>query len=122
MIEQRVNSVERKVDVIDSKVTDLKETSERMRSDYHHHTVVDESQFTKIQSSIAALDKDLVVQKQEISFLKVAVSEVKATLTVMSKDIADLRTIVVRYSAGGGVLLAALMLFKDPILKALGFN
>ena len=127
-LDARVTNIEKELAVIENKLEGLKQQATEMEKDAEAHDKFDHEQFVDLKSQLVSLDRDVLVQKSEISFIKatmLAIQEsikkltdhVELNVTTMKEQINDLRTTLVRITAWGGGVFAVLMILKEVIMK-----
>lgn len=116
----RVAGVEKSQAVIESRLSDVWKSVERMEHNYSAHAQSDEDQLAKIKDQLIGLDREVIVQKSEINFIKATMVTIQESLSTLTTKMGDLEKKIVKITAGGGALLSALILFKDVLLKAFG--
>jgi prefoldin subunit 5 len=127
-LDARVTNIEKELAVIENKLEALKQHAIQIEKDAEEHDKFDHEQFVEIRSQLVSLDRDVLVQKSEISFIKatmIAIQDsikkltdhVETNVSTMKEQINELRTTLVRITAWGGGVFAVLMILKEVIMK-----
>ena len=128
-LDQKVAHVEQNQAVLEVKLSEVKSIVERLELNYTAHVSHDDKELDQVRSQLTTLDRDVVLQRAEISFIKTTMSliqssihELKSTVLEVNKAVNALDKKMVRMTGMISAGIGILMLIKDPILKALGLG
>lgn len=128
-LDQKVAHVEQNQAVLEVRLSEVKSIVERLELSYNQHVGHDNKEMDQVRNQLTLLDRDVVTQRAEITFIKTTMSliqtsiiELKGTVQEVNKAVIALDKKMVKLTAGISVALGVVMLIKDPILTALGIG
>lgn len=121
-IQDRVAMLERRQDVMETKLDDIKSLVLALRETDAAHYMEGVREIQEVKREIGVMEIDLTTQRMELASLKSGMLELKTSMDKVATIVTSLDRKLVKISSYMGFGVALFMIIKEPILKAIGLG